>query len=77
MFVRTELTTDNAGDWLERLSVCAPEDIISVELLGWGISNTLVNVLNLPMKNKTISNNNHQQCNNTFAHQSLKNERLR
>ena len=45
MFVRTELTTDNAGDWLERLSVCAPEDIISVELLGWGISNTLVKVV--------------------------------
>ena len=45
MFVRTELTTENAGDCLERLSVCAPEDIISVELLGWGISNTLVKVV--------------------------------
>ena len=42
MFVRTELTTDNAKDFLERLGICASEDVLSVEMLGWGVSNTLV-----------------------------------
>ncbi len=41
----TELTTNNAKDFLERLGVCSSEDVLSLELLGWGVSNTLVKVV--------------------------------